>query len=177
VFILGDRDHPEVQGVLSQESGRGEAVGDVQDLEKIKVPGKIGVLAQTTQPVQKLEAMAAGLVNRTAEIKIINTLCPVTLRRQREAWDLAKRVDTMLVIGGKNSANTNRLYELCREANPNTYQVELPDELDVDWIGGREVIGVTAGTSTPMWLIEAVRGKLTQRGEPGAVVNTEEKEG
>ena len=167
VYIIGDRDHPEVQSVLSQEEGFGRVVGNVMDFEQLAIPGRVGVVAQTTQSLRKFEAVVTSLLGRTQEVKCMNTLCPVTLGRQREAIDLAEHVGTMLVIGGKNSANTNRLTELCREANPHTHQVERIDEIRADWTSGGGVVGLTTGTSTPGWLIEGIIARLREREGPG----------
>lgn len=165
VYILGDRNHPEVQSVLSQEEGDGHVVGDMEDVQGIQIPPRVGVVAQTTQPMRKLQEVITSLLSRGAqELKVINTLCPVTLGRQREAVDLAERVTTMLVIGGKNSANTNRLSELCRQVNPHTYQVERTEEISAGWADGEEVVGMTTGTSTPAWLIQGIIEKLKGMG-------------
>ncbi|MCX5867362.1 MAG: 4-hydroxy-3-methylbut-2-enyl diphosphate reductase [Proteobacteria bacterium] len=154
VVVVGDKNHPEVQGVLSQEKGRGLVVGGPEDLRKIKLKGRIGMVAQTTQPLQKVQEVADFLLGKSEELRIINTLCPVTLKRQEEASDLAKRVDLMLVIGGKNSANTSRLFELCRKVNPHTFQIERLHELDLRGGKGKRILGITTGTSTPLWLIK-----------------------
>lgn len=166
VYIIGDRDHPEVQSVLSQKEGFGQVIGNVTDFERLTIPERVGVVAQTTQSIRKFESVVTSLLGRTQEVKCINTLCPVTLGRQREAIDLAEHVGTMLVIGGKNSANTNRLTELCREANPNTHQVERTDEICADWTSGGGVVGLTTGTSTPGWLIEGIIARLREGGCP-----------
>ncbi len=165
VIVIGDRDHPEVKGVLSQEKGRGQVVGGLADLKKIKLKGRIGVVAQTTQPLQKVQEVVDFLLGKAEELRIINTLCPVTLKRQEEASDLAKRVDIMLVIGGKNSANTSRLFEICRKVNPCTCQIERLQELDLRKGKSQYALGVTTGTSTPLWLIERMVEEIYSTGK------------
>ena len=165
MIIVGDRNHPEVKGVLSQEKGRGQVVGGLADLKKIKLKGRVGVVAQTTQPLRKVQEVVDFLMGKTEELRIINTLCPVTLKRQEEASDLAKRVDTMLVIGGKNSANTSRLFEICRKVNPCTYQIERLQELDLRKGKSQYALGVTTGTSTPLWLIERMVEEIHSTGK------------
>lgn len=176
VIVVGDRNHPEVQGVLSQEKGRSQVVGGLADLKKIKLKGRIGVVAQTTQPLHKVQEVVDFLLGKTEELRIINTLCPVTLKRQEEASDLAKLVDTMLVIGGKNSANTSRLFEICRKVNPCTFQIERRQELDFRRGKSQYALGVTTGTSTPLWLIERMIEEIYSTGK-GSGPKPRRKEG
>jgi 4-hydroxy-3-methylbut-2-enyl diphosphate reductase len=140
-------------------------VGGLADLKKIKLKGRIGVVAQTTQPLRKVQEVADFLLGKTEELRIINTLCPVTLKRQEEASDLAKLVDIMLVIGGKNSANTSRLFEICRKVNPHTCQIERLQELDLRKGKSQYALGVTTGTSTPLWLIERMLEEIYSTGK------------
>ena len=160
VIMLGDQGHTEVVGVVGWTDGKAYVVGGIEDLDKLPKAKKIGVVAQTTQSVQALERIVTHLVATrlptTVELVVHNTICNATSLRQSAALELVKAVQVMIVVGGKNSANTLRLAELCREAGTPTYHVEGAAELEPSWFDGCEVVGVTAGASTPDWVIGEV---------------------
>jgi 4-hydroxy-3-methylbut-2-enyl diphosphate reductase len=104
------------------------------------------------------------LLRLSKELKVFNTICSSTKERQDAARILASRVDVMIVVGGRNSANTTRLVSLCREAGKPTYHVEVVDEIRQEWLQGARSVGVTAGASTPGWVIEAVLKRLRNEG-------------
>jgi (E)-4-hydroxy-3-methyl-but-2-enyl pyrophosphate reductase len=109
----------------------------------------LGVVVQTTQSLSRLTAVVDALLPRVSEMKVHNTICSATGQRQHSAEVLARTVDVMVVVGGHNSGNTNRLAEICRAVNPRTYHVETADELRSEWFDAAESVGVTAGASTP----------------------------
>ena len=160
VIMLGDQGHTEVVGVVGWTDGKAYVVGGIEDLDKLPKAKKIGVVAQTTQSVQALERIVTHLVATrlptTVELVVHNTICNATSLRQSAALELVRAVQVMIVVGGKNSANTLRLAELCREAGTPTYHVEGAAELEPSWFDGCEVVGVTAGASTPDWVIGEV---------------------
>ena len=164
VIVYGDSEHSEVQGVLSWARNKGMAILDVEPLVKLEqLPRRIGVLSQTTQIPSNFIQFTKELVDltftRDSELRIIDTICHDIRNRQATALELANKMDLMLVIGGHNSANTNRLVELCSTATK-TYLVETADEINPSWLQGKEHIGITAGASTAEQTINEVVAKL-----------------
>jgi len=161
VVIIGQRSHPEVISLFSFADGKASVVGTPRDVVKIKARKRIGLISQTTQSVENFEKIGRKLKlkMKSKRLKIYNTICKETSQRQKEAKGLAEKSDLMIVIGGKNSANTTRLYNICKKVT-RTYHVESPKELRPDWFSKKEVVGVTAGTSTPDWVIRSVINNL-----------------
>jgi 4-hydroxy-3-methylbut-2-enyl diphosphate reductase len=162
VIVVGDADHPEVQGIVSYGGDTVFVVASGDEVKKLPKMKKIGVVAQTTQSFENLKNVVCECLLRGGEIRVFNTICDATAVRQEEAKNLAGQVDCMLVIGGFNSANTRRLLEVCREIQPCTHHIETASELERDWFTGAERVGVTAGASTPKWIIEEVINKIEE---------------
>lgn len=156
MVIVGEEDHPEVKGIVSYATGRVFVVASATEAATLPKMKKIGVIAQTTQSYQALEAVALVCLSKAQELRVFNTICNATSVRQDEAKAMAGDVGCMLVIGGYNSANTRRLAEICSEIQPNTHHVETADQLAPEWFAGVKTVGVTAGASTPKWLIDEV---------------------
>jgi 4-hydroxy-3-methylbut-2-en-1-yl diphosphate reductase len=156
VVVVGDADHPEVQGIVSYATGKVYVVGSGEEAGSLPKMGKIGVVAQTTQSFENLKNVVTACLTKGGEIRVFHTICDATAVRQEEAKALAMQVDCMIVIGGYNSANTKRLAEVCTELQPKTYHIEEAQQLDRQWFKGVEKVGVTAGASTPKWLIDEV---------------------
>jgi (E)-4-hydroxy-3-methyl-but-2-enyl pyrophosphate reductase len=149
VVILGEKDHPEVLSIMGHAGGRALVIEQTDDLKLIpKRERKIGLVTQTTQSAEKLEEIAGALASRVTELKVFNTICNATARRQADALELTDKVDVMLVVGGKNSANTSRLAQMCREAGTPTHHLETAEEISPDWFKPGDVVGVTTGAST-----------------------------
>ena len=163
VVIVGERNHPEVEGILSRVEGNALVVEKASDVEQLG-DKKVGVVVQTTQSVKNLKQIVSVLLPKTADLKVFNTICSATSQRQAAARKLADKADAMVVVGGKNSANTTRLAQICLERNPRTYHIETAEELDPIWFEGCELVGLTAGASTPDWLLEEVREALASLG-------------
>ncbi|HAW60412.1 MAG TPA: 4-hydroxy-3-methylbut-2-enyl diphosphate reductase [Actinobacteria bacterium] len=160
LVVVGERDHPEVIGILAH-SGEGALVVErVEDLSNLEDVQRAGVVVQTTQSEENLKKIVSELLSVVGEVKIFNTVCDATANRQKAAVQLAREVDVMLVVGGKNSANTTRLAQLCRQINPRTHHVETPSEIDPQWFFKDAFVGVTAGASTPDWILKKVAAKL-----------------
>ena len=158
VLISGDRNHPEVVGILGFTNDQAIVIEDESDFAKIPNNSKIGVITQTTQSISHLQNLVNYLLPKVKDLKVHNTICTTTSQRQEEAADLAEQVDLMIVLGGYNSANTNRLAEICREHGVTTHHVEQAEELQTDWFTNIKKVGITAGASTPNWIIkEAVK--------------------
>ena len=164
VIIYGDAEHTEVKGVLGWADGRGLATLDEKPIARLdSLPRRLGVLSQTTQVPADFTQFVKRLIDlalaKDSELRIIDTICHDIRRRQAEALTLASRVDLMLVIGGRGSANTNRLTELCSAATE-TYLVETAAEINPSWFQGKQNIGITSGASTAEPTIDEVLTKL-----------------
>lgn len=149
VFIVGEADHPEVEGIVAYTGGRAAVIERMEDVPDPLPSRRIGVVVQTTQSASLLEDVAAALLPRVNELRVFNTICSATAKRQHAADELARGVDVMVVVGGKNSGNTTRLAQICAAANERVHHVETPDELLPEWFAGAATVGVTAGASTP----------------------------
>jgi 4-hydroxy-3-methylbut-2-enyl diphosphate reductase len=156
VVLAGDAAHPEVRAI----QGHAPATVVVSDLEaarRVELTGRVALVSQTTFSPEEFRRIAAELVMRDLpEVRVVNTICAATVDRQRAAAELAGRVDVMLVIGGRNSANTNRLMERCAARGVTTYHVEEAGEVTAEQLRGRRRVGIAAGASTPQWIIDAV---------------------
>lgn len=169
IIIFGDPDHPEVRGVLGWGGERAVATVDWKEalggLGKVK---RLGLLSQTTQSPAKFAEFANHIVNdiigKALELRIINTICDATSKRQECALKLASQVDLMIVIGGKNSANTRHLAQICCGAGVTTHHIETSKELEAGWFANCQRVGITAGASTPDCVIEEVVDEVSRLG-------------
>ena len=161
VVIVGDRGHAEVSALLGYAGETGMVVEGVEDVEKIPT-GKVCVVAQSTQERRLFEKVVRELRKRDRDLKVFDTICDTTTWRQEEAKALARKVDAMVVVGGRNSANTKRLADISRRIGVKTFYIEEPSELKEEDLAGSEKVGVTAGASTPNWLIEKVIDRVEQ---------------
>lgn len=149
VIIVGEADHPEVEGIMAHAGGSAIAVQSADELPARLPSRRIGIVVQTTQSASRLAEVVDAVLPRVNELRVFNTICSATAQRQTSAKELAENVDVVVVVGGHNSGNTKRLYEICRGVNPRTHHVETAEELDPAWFAGAESVGVTAGASTP----------------------------
>jgi 4-hydroxy-3-methylbut-2-enyl diphosphate reductase len=159
VLVVGEAGHPEVEGTVGHAPSA-TVVGSVGDLDALSLRKKVGVVVQTTQAKANLRDVVAALVGRVDELSLIDTICESTAGHQGACASLAATVDVMVVVGGKNSANTTHLADISREICARTYHIETADELDVRWFEGAGRIGITAGASTPASQIEMVRDAI-----------------
>lgn len=155
VFVVGEAGHPEVDAILGYAPGA-LAVAHVDALEGLKIFKRVGLVAQTTQAKATFDAVVNKLTSLAQEVVVINTICEATSERQESAADLAATSDVMVVIGGRNSANTCRLAEICSKVCKHTYHIEGSEELNSSWFKDTQSIGVTAGASTPTSQIDSV---------------------
>ena len=150
VVIVGEAEHPEVQGIISYVgTGDSFVVASRAEAEALPRCSRIGIVAQTTQSFSNLQEIASACLSRCHELRVFNTICDATSVRQREAGELARTCDLVIVVGGYNSANTTRLAQLCQALQPNTRHIETAAEIDPDWFVGVQKLGITAGASTP----------------------------
>jgi len=149
VVIVGEADHPEVEGIMAHAGGDAIVVESASELPTRLPSKRVGVVVQTTQSEARLAEVVDALLPRVRELRVHNTICAATAKRQESAAELASAVDVVVVVGGHNSGNTTRLVDICRAVNPRTHHVETADDLDFTWFDGASVVGVTAGASTP----------------------------
>lgn len=161
IIIIGDREHPEVKALLGFAEKRGACVISRGEIEKLPAGlDKVCVVSQSTQQRKKFEELVGYIRERYPDCLVFDTICRSTNVRQEEVRQLATKVNAMVVVGGRNSSNTNRLAEISIAMGAPTFLVESDDELDYAKLRQYEVIGVTAGASTPSWVIECVVAKL-----------------
>ena len=162
VVIAGDRKHPEIES-LSGFTG-GKCVIIEPDAEKLPaLKKKVGVLAQTTCCKEAYTELIHRLMKEDiAELRVFNTICDDSIRRQEAALKLARKVEIMLVIGGTHSANTKRLFQICSHAGVETHHIESARQLRRGWLEGKKKIGIASGASTPDWIIEEIIEKLNK---------------
>ncbi len=165
VFIVGDRRHPEVQALLGYGKGRAYIVDHLKEGMGFS---RVGIVCQTTQSRENLKRAVMRVLDLLGssleELRIHNTICESTLVRQRECMALAKTSDVMIVVGGRNSANTTRLAEISKAILEDTHHIEGAEELDPQWFRGKSRVGVTAGASTPDWIIGEVVERIKLMG-------------
>jgi len=161
VALIGDNDHPEVCGIKEQISPEGiSVINSKKDIETLGEKRKIGVVVQTTQTMEKLKDLTYKLLDVSKELKIINTICDTTKNRQNSVRELSKKTDVMLVVGGKNSANTTHLADISREHNPNTFHIENNRDIKEEWFNDAETVGISGGASTPEKDVLEIKKKI-----------------
>jgi 4-hydroxy-3-methylbut-2-enyl diphosphate reductase len=160
VVIIGDKKHPEVVSLVESFNNNIMTIEKAEQIDKIGLFNKLGIVVQTTQSKKNFKECILKLLDKSHNLKIYNTICEATSQRQKSTLEVAKKVDIMIVIGGKNSANTTRLYQISKDVVENVYHIETSDELKPEWFENKINIGVTAGASTPSWIIEDIIQKI-----------------
>ncbi len=161
VIVMGDKLHPEVQGILGWAGNQAIPIQTLEEAKELPSFPQLAVLAQTTQLMESFEGIVEELKRHTENLTVHNTICSATAERQKAARELAQTVDVMVVVGGRNSANTQKLASLCAEITK-THLIETADELEKVWFKVAKSAGLTAGASTPDWIIEEVYQKMTE---------------
>jgi (E)-4-hydroxy-3-methyl-but-2-enyl pyrophosphate reductase len=156
VAVVGEADHPEVQGIIGYANDCALVINPNQMNEDLRKFKRLGVVAQTTLNIEAFRQVIGKLVEKVGELKVFNTICHATAQIQKATLELAEKVDLMIVVGGHNSANTTRLAKLCKRIGTRTHHIETARELRRGWFKDKTRVGVTAGTSTPDWLIREV---------------------
>ena len=161
IVIIGDSNHPEVQGILGWVQSGGTVVKTREDAENltISLDKKICVVTQTTFNYNKFKELVEIIAKKGYDIHVLNTICNATKERQEEAQEIAEQVDAMIVIGDKHSSNTQKLYEICQKACKSTYYIQTLDDMihELPQLVSMETVGITAGASTPNTIIEEVQ--------------------
>lgn len=161
IVIIGDAGHSEVKGIMSWTDYNCIVISSEDDISKYDFKGKsVGIVSQTTNSLDFFENIANKIAELAEKTIISNTICSATYKRQETAAKLAPDVDLMLVVGGKNSANTKRLYQICKNNNPNVFHIETALEMKPEWFTGITTVGITAGASTPDWIINDIVKEL-----------------
>ena len=158
IVIFGDKDHPEIKGVVSYARNEKDAfiVLDAEELEGLPLKSKVAVVAQTTRKPEDFLKITSALILKHKEVRVFNTICNATFENQDAAAELAARADIMIVIGGKHSSNTKQLHSICKNYCDDSYLIENEDELQGDWFEGKNLCGISAGASTPDWIVQNV---------------------
>ncbi|MCC2670813.1 MAG: 4-hydroxy-3-methylbut-2-enyl diphosphate reductase [Armatimonadetes bacterium] len=164
VIIIGDRNHAEIKGVMGNLENQAVVVDSVEELRAAKLDKrllrKVGVIFQTTHSFELCSTIVNELITMAKEVQVINTICRPVRNRQMDAVELAERVDVMVVVGSRSSANTIELKHLCHKYNHNTIHVENADELDPKAFDGVSEVGIASGLSTPPEIVEAVKKRI-----------------
>jgi small subunit ribosomal protein S1 len=178
VILVGQRDHPEVIGTIGWCRGEVYTVSDASQAETLPEMDTALAVAQTTFPHEAWEQILPVIRRKVKHLSVEDTICTATVLRQNEARELASQVDAMLVVGGKQSANTRKLFETCKAICPRTLLIESADDIPADFADiHSEIIGITAGASTPDWLLKEVVTRMTDREQMDQQVRAEETEG
>ena len=159
VIIVGDANHPEVKALYDFAGKKAHVVRDERGLKALRLkPGeRIGVLSQTTQSMGNFLGVVRAIIDTKPEdLRVFNTICKDAQVRQSAARDISREVDLMLIVGGKNSANTKRLFEVCKKVLPRSYLIETEDDLRSSWFKGVSMVGITSGASTPDKIVRRV---------------------
>jgi 4-hydroxy-3-methylbut-2-enyl diphosphate reductase len=167
ILVVGDRRHFEVKGIIGHCHGSGMVISSFSDMEKIKAAKKTGVVAQTTQNAVEYKKIITDIINsifkiKQMELRVFNTICDATYKRQKATIRIAQKADIVIVIGGRNSANTRRLYELSKDILKDVYLIETAEEIKKEWFKNKKVLGISAGASTPDWIIKDVVNKIKE---------------
>jgi len=162
IVIFGDKNHPEIKGVVSYADDLNDAfiVLDAVELESLPLKSRVAVVAQTTRKPEDFLKITSALILKHKEVRIFNTICNATFENQDAASDLAKKADIMIVIGGKHSSNTKQLHSICKHHCDSSYLIENESELQEKWFKDKELCGISAGASTPDWIVQNVIDKI-----------------
>jgi len=164
VIITGERQHPEVQSLYGFSGERAVICSSPSDIEDMPLDQKVGVLSQTTFSEKRFKGILAVLLGKNSnELRMFNTICHAVEKRNAEAQHVASQVDMMLIIGGKMSSNTKRLFEACQTVNKQSFFIETKNDIKHEWLKGAQSVGITAGASTPQWIIDEVRLMLEKQ--------------
>ena len=159
--VIGQQHHVEVRGIVG-DLEEFEVLGDPSEVDRLEGYDRIGIVCQTTQQVEHARAIVDAIHERypAMEVQFVDTICRPTKDRQEAVRELADRVDLMIVVGGYNSSNTKKLKKVCDDRQLEAFHIERPDQLDPEWFRGREHVGITAGTSTPHKVIDAIYQRI-----------------
>jgi 4-hydroxy-3-methylbut-2-enyl diphosphate reductase len=164
VIIFGHKEHPEVRALVGFAEDDAIVVTLDSEVDRLELrKGEVALLAQTTQSIHNYRKLIRKLIEKDFyELRVFNTTCDDVIKRQNSAAELAGRVDVMIILGGKNSANSKSLAEISRLRGTKTYHVETAREIELEWLKGKEKIGIVSGASTPAWIVEKAVEKIKE---------------
>lgn len=160
IVIFGDEMHPEIKGVKSYADEHVFVVNSPAEVDRLPLREKIAVVAQTTRKIEEYQDIVCRLMATHKEVRVFNTICNATFDNQDAVRKLSKEADVMIIIGGKNSSNTKQLHSIAKDNCSDSYYVESKDDLQNNWFNGKEFCGISAGASTPDWIINEVIEKI-----------------
>ena len=162
IVVFGDEKHPEVKGVRSYSVTPPIVIANVEELENHTIKNKVAIVAQTTKKISEYQKVVDYLTSITREVRVFNTICNATFENQDAVRKLSQEADVMIIIGGKNSSNTKELYKISKENCNDSYHIENESELEKKWFENKNLCGISAGASTPDWIIEKVISKIKE---------------
>lgn len=162
IVIFGDENHPEVKGVKSYVSTKAFVVLGVNELAGLKMPSKVAVVSQTTKKVEDFMKIVEFLLLHCKEVRVFNTICDATFKNQEAILKLSQKSDVMIIVGGRNSANTKQLFLISQKHCAHSYLIETESELNAEWFADKKHCGISAGASTPDWIIQKVIDKIKE---------------
>ncbi|MCS6905061.1 MAG: 4-hydroxy-3-methylbut-2-enyl diphosphate reductase [Bacteroidia bacterium] len=162
VVIYGKIGHAEVNGLVGQTQGQAIVISGIEDLDKLDYSRPIALFSQTTKSTSQFYAIKAEIEKRTAAFKANDTICRQVSNREPQLAAFATQHEVIIFVAGKKSSNGRVLYNVCKEANPNSYFISEPNEIDPTWLKGKDSVGICGATSTPMWLMEKVKEYVLQ---------------
>ncbi|MDY5822303.1 MAG: 4-hydroxy-3-methylbut-2-enyl diphosphate reductase [Helicobacter sp.] len=161
IVIFGDSNHPEVRSVMSYSVKTPIVVSDLESLQQIKkIPKKVAVVSQTTKQIEQFLQIVQYLVSNAMEVRVFNTICNATFENQEATRTLSQRADIMIIVGGKTSSNTKQLFYIAQNHCKDSYLVEDENDIKQEWFVGKKICGISAGASTPNWVIKNVENAI-----------------
>lgn len=160
IIIVGNKEHPEIKGLIGFSQGKGIIVENEDQVKSLPNRKRRAILAQSTQDLYLLEKIVSALIKKTKELNVYNTICRSTQTRQKSTSELASCVDILFIVGGKNSSNTNKLYQISKRILPNTHFIESAAQIKPEMLKGAEKIGISGGASTPPRAIQEAVAKI-----------------
>jgi len=160
IIIVGNKEHPEIKGLIGFSQGKGIIVENEDQAKSLLNRKRRAILAQSTQDLYLFEKIVSALIEKTKELNVYNTICRSTQTRQKSTSKLASSVDILFIVGGKNSSNTNKLYQISKRILPNTYFIESAAQIKPEMLKGAEKIGISGGASTPPRAIQEAVAKI-----------------
>lgn len=164
IIIIGDHDHDEVVGIASQVKNP-HIIANAEEAKALRKMKKVGIVSQSTQTIENVQNIFNIIMTKVFDLRFVNTICFPTKRNQEQIKELAEKCDVLIIIGSFTSANSKRLTDLAKKRNANSYQVTCAEDIDPAWINQAEIVGVSAGASTPDYIIEDVLTKLKDFGD------------
>ncbi len=164
IVVFGDEKHPEIRGVISyaEDPRNAFVILHEEEIDDLPLKSKVAIVAQTTRKPDDFTNIVDKLVLRSKEVRVFNTICNATFENQDAAAELAKRADVMIVIGGKHSSNTKQLHLISKNYCPDSYLIENEEELQPEWFEGKQLCGISAGASSPDWIVQNVVNKIEE---------------